>query len=128
MTVITVTRRGPIPCWLVSRTGSTGAARACTTQSSHCTEMRPRAVPRWCTGTACNDNDNNDDDDEDDDDRGGDDGALQIDHPQSLFEKVTMIIMTVNVIIMTIIMIKYIETPCEALPARLSQLQTSIII
>ena len=24
--------------------------------------------------------------------------------------------------------IKYIETPCEALPARLSQLQTSIII
>ena len=27
-----------------------------------------------------------------------------------------------------IIIIKYIETPCEALPARLSQLQTSIII
>ena len=33
-----------------------------------------------------------------------------------------------NFMMMVMIIIKYIETPCEALPARLSQLQTSIII
>ena len=34
----------------------------------------------------------------------------------------------INIPQMMMSMIKYIETPCEALPARLSQLQTSMII